>query len=85
MPHKSESNAFSARHYLGTARPAKNTGPKKWKSQVWVNRRDSGEVVETIEAEGGTETSAMTNGLKVAKQEAARLAVPKDWKGSPEP
>jgi hypothetical protein len=47
-------------YWSGTARPAKKLGPKRWRSEVWLVRRDTGELVETLESFGTTELSAMT-------------------------
>jgi hypothetical protein len=67
-------------YWSGTARPAKKIGPKNWKSEVWLVRRDTFEPVKTLESFGATEISAMTNGLKQAKHEAEEMGAPSDWK-----
>ena len=67
-------------YWSGTARPAKKLGPKNWRSEVWLVRRDSGEIVETLESFGTTELSAMTKGLKLATQAAESEGEPSDWK-----
>jgi hypothetical protein len=67
-------------YWSGTARPSKKLRPKQWRSEVWLVRRDTGELVETLESPGTTELSAMTKGLKLAKQAAVNRGVPSDWK-----
>jgi hypothetical protein len=67
-------------YYSGTARPAKKVGPRQWKSEIWLVRRDTEETVEKLEVMGTTEVSAMTNGLRKAKAKAETLGAPKEWK-----
>ena len=67
-------------YWSGTSRPAKKIGPKKWKSEVWLVRRDTSELIETLESFGTTEINAMTNGLELARQEADKRGAPHDWK-----
>ena len=67
-------------YWSGTSRPAKKIGSKNWKSEVWLVRRDTGELVETLESFGNTERSAMTKGLELAKQAAENRGAPSDWK-----
>jgi hypothetical protein len=67
-------------YWAGTARTSKKMGPKNWKSEVWLVRRDTCELVETLESFGTTELSAMTKGLKRAKQAAENRGEPSDWK-----
>ena len=67
-------------YWSGTSRPAKKIGSKNWKSDVWLVRRDTCELVKTLESFGTTERSAMTNGLKKAKLEAKEIGVPINWK-----
>ena len=67
-------------YWSATARPPKKLGPKNWKSEVWLVRRDTGELFETLESFGTTESSAMTKGIKLAKQAAEKRGEPSDWK-----
>lgn len=68
-------------YYSGTARPANKVGPRRWKSEIWLVRRDTDETVEKLQGVGSTEVSAMTNGLREGKAKAETLGAPKEWKG----
>jgi len=66
--------------WSGTARPAEKLGPRNYTAEIWLVRRDTSELIETFDAPGTTDTNAMTNGLKLAKQKAHTRGMPADWK-----
>jgi len=49
-------------------------------SKVWLIRRDTGELVKTIDRFGATHNSAMANGQRQAAREAEAMGAPSDWK-----
>jgi len=59
---------------------AKKIGPRRWRAQAQIFRRDTFAVVEEFFIEGGAMTSADSRAIDEAERKVGFLDIPTGWK-----
>lgn len=67
------------KYYSVRVSHGKKIGPRLYRAEADIIRRDTNDRVGKVSAEGGAMTSADHNALAEAKRLISKLGTPKDW------